>query len=105
MRRVIKLILPVSPEIFRPTVKAYTKAYNFVCKYGYENKQFNNLRLHHETYKTVRKDFGLPSDLAITSRTRAYGILRALKSKIKLGNVKPLFLKILPFNTPKMATH
>lgn len=85
MRRVIKLVLPINPEIFKPTMKAYTKAYNFICQYGYENKQFNNLRLHHETYKTTRELFNLPSDLAITARTRAYGSLKGLKDKIKSG--------------------
>lgn len=83
MRRVIKLVLPVKPEIFKPTIKAYTIGYNYVCQYGFENKQFNNLRLHHETYRTIREY--LPSDLAITARTRAYGTLKALKYKIKLG--------------------
>lgn len=81
MKRVIKLVLPVKPEVFQPTVDSYTKAFNFVLKYGYENKQFNNIRLHHETYK-YSKQF-LPSDLCITSRTKAYGTLKAIKKLIK----------------------
>lgn len=94
MKRVIKLVLPVDPHIFKPTIEAYTKGYNLVCAYGFENKEFNKLRLHHQTYKYLRTF--LPADLAISARVCAYGTLKALKSKIKLGKCKIPFSKNIP---------
>jgi len=86
MRRVIKLRLPISKEVILPTLQAYTKAYNYVCLYGYENNQYNNLKLHHATYKTVREY--LPSQLAISSRMKAYESLKSIKDLLKKKKAK-----------------
>jgi len=86
MRRVIKLKLPIKKEVILPTLQAYTKAYNYVCLYGYENNQYNNLKLHHATYKTVREY--LPSQLAISSRMKAYESLKSVKDLLKKKKAK-----------------
>jgi IS605 OrfB family transposase len=86
MKRVIKLKLPISKEIILPTLKAYTKAFNYVCLYGYENNQYNNIKLHHATYKNIREY--LPSQLTISSRTKAYEALKSIKDLLKKNKAK-----------------
>lgn len=86
MKRTIKLKLPVNPEVFLPTIDAYTKAYNFVCSVGFEDKDFKNLSLHYKTYKILTTY--LPSQLAISSRMKAYETLKSVKCLIKQGKAK-----------------
>jgi len=67
--RTVKLKLDVLVSDLLPTFENYTKAYNFVCTTGWNDNDFNGVLLHHKTYQTVRTY--LPSQLAISSRTKA----------------------------------
>ncbi len=43
MSRTTKLKLSIRPEEVLPTIKAYTNAYNHVCKIGWQDKDFNGV--------------------------------------------------------------
>ena len=86
MIRTIKIKLPVSPEVFLPTINAYTEAFNYVCSIGYSQKDFNNISLHKKTYKITSTY--LPSQLAISSRMKAYATLKPLKYLIKDNKIE-----------------
>ena len=82
LTRTIKLKLNI-PEIeILPTIQAYTKAYNLICQQGWQDSDYNAISLHHKTYKTVREQFNLPSQLAISARTKAVENLKSVRSKI-----------------------
>ena len=67
--RTIKLKLDISSETIKPTIKAYTQAFNYICSIGWKDGDANGISLHHKTYQETRKY--LPSQLAISARTRA----------------------------------
>jgi len=78
--RTAKLVLEASPEVFLPTIAAYTKAFNFVCLTGWEGKDSNGVSLHHKTYKAVREY--LPSQLAISARMKATEAIKSAKARL-----------------------
>ena len=77
--RTAKIKLNILEEQILPTLLAYTKAYNFVCKEGYKKRNFNGVSLHKETYQFVREY--LPSQLAISSRMKATESLSSIFKK------------------------
>lgn len=81
IRRTVKLKLNIPRELVEPTVKAYTQAFNLVCKEGWQSKDFNSISLHRKTYKTVRGF--LPAQLAISSRMKAAEALKPALQKLK----------------------
>ena len=83
--RTAKIVLDAPATAFSATLTAYTKAYNLVCKTGWDDKDTNGVSLHHKTYKATRENFGLPSQLAISARTKATESLKSVATKIKEG--------------------
>jgi putative transposase len=83
--RTVKLQLNVPAEVFKPTIAAYTSAFNHVCQYGWDNKEFNGVTLHHQTYNHCRQEFKLPSQLAISSRMKATEALKGIRERQKKG--------------------
>jgi len=81
--RTIKLKLNIPESKMLPTIQAYTKAYNLVSQQGWVDKDYNAISLHHKTYKLVRKQFNLPSQLAISARTKAVESLKSVKIRLK----------------------
>jgi len=80
--RTIKLKLNIPESEILPTIQAYTKAYNLVCQQGWQDSDYNAISLHHKTYKTVREQFNLPSQLAISAKTKATESLKSVRAKI-----------------------
>ena len=78
-----KLVIDCSPKEFESTIDAYTKAFNLVCKTGFESNDHNGYSLHHKTYRECRQ--WLPSQLAISARTKAAESLNSVHAKIKAG--------------------
>jgi len=76
MIRTVKLRLQISPKEILPTIKAYTKAYNFVCQKGWKDNDRNGVSLHHKTYKKCRKY--LTADLTCSARTKAVESLKSV---------------------------
>ncbi len=58
--RTIKIKLQESPQLFQATIDAYTKAFNYTCKTGWNDKDFNGVSLHNKVYKKLELIF-LPS--------------------------------------------
>ena len=76
MVRTVKLILKTPPEVLLPTVEAFTKAYNYVCKVGFKDKDRNGVSLHHKTYYKCRKY--LTADLTCSARAKAIESLKSV---------------------------
>ena len=81
LSRIIKIKLDIPIETIKPTIKAYTKAFNFVCQAGWNDSDSNGVSLHHKTYKKTREY--LPSQLAVSARMKATEALKAVKTKIR----------------------
>ena len=79
--RTAKIKLNISPNEIKPTLEAYTNAFNYVCQVGWQDKDFNSISLHHKTYQTTKAY--LPSQLAISARMKAAEALRAASNRIK----------------------
>lgn len=83
--RTIKIQLKVKANTFKPTIQAYTNAFNYVCKTAWENQEFNGVRLHHMTYHQVREITKLKSQLAISARVKATEALASVLARKKKG--------------------
>jgi len=81
LSRTIKIKLGISIEAIKPTIEAYTKAFNFVCRTGWNDSDSNGVSLHHKTYKELKKY--LPSQLVISARMKATEALEAVKKRIR----------------------
>lgn len=81
--RTIKLKLNEDPQVFQPTINAYTKAFNYTCQVGWNDKTHNGVQLHHKVYKETRKY--LPSQLAVSARMKATEALKSVKARLKKG--------------------
>ena len=73
--RTIKIRLQEHPEIFQPTIDAYTKAFNHTCTIGWKDNDYNGVSLHHKVYRDTR--VYLPSQLAVSARMKATEALSA----------------------------
>ena len=78
-----KLVIDCFPKEFQSTISAYTNAFNYICKTGFDSKDTNGVSLHHKTYKECRKT--LPSQLSISARTKATETLKSVQAIIKKG--------------------
>lgn len=81
LTRVIKLKLNIPIEIIKPTVEAYTKAFNSVCQVGWNDNDSNGVSLHNKTYSDTREY--LPSQLAVSARMKATEAIKAVKTRLK----------------------
>ena len=79
--RTIKLRLQEDPQVFQPTIDAYTKAFNLTCQTGWNGKDFNGVSLHNKVYKETRTY--LPSQLAVSARMKATEVLKSIRKRLK----------------------
>jgi putative transposase len=84
--RTVKIQLKVANSVFKPTLEAYTNAFNQVCKTAWDNQEFNGVRLHHLTYKRLREETKLKSQLVISARVKATEALASVIARKKKGN-------------------
>jgi putative transposase len=56
---------PEQAEALQAVMLAYNAACNFVSALAWEKHCFNQIALHHMTYRDIRNQFGLPSQLAV----------------------------------------
>jgi putative transposase len=84
LTRTTKIKLNICSDTIKPTIDAYTKAFNYVCQAGWADKDFNGVSLHHKTYSTIREY--LPSQLAVSARMKATEALKSTK-KLKKGQL------------------
>lgn len=81
LTRTIKLKLDIPVEMIKPTIEAYTKAFNFVCQVGWDDSDSNGVSLHNKTYFKTREY--LPSQLAVSARMKATEAIKAVKTRLK----------------------
>jgi len=81
LTRTIKLKLDIPIESIKPTVEAYTKAFNFVCQIGWNDSDSNGVSLHNKIYLKTREY--LPSQLAVSARMKATEAVKAIKARLK----------------------
>jgi IS605 OrfB family transposase len=81
LTRTVKLKLDIPIETVKPTVEAYTKAFNFVCQKGWNDGDSNGVSLHNKTYSDTRQY--LPSQLAVSARMKATESIKTVKARIK----------------------
>jgi len=81
LSRTIKIKLDIPVETIKPTVDAYTKAFNYTCEIGWNDSDSNGVSLHHKTYKEIREY--LPAQLAVSARMKATETLKSVKARLK----------------------
>ncbi len=81
--RTIKIRLQEEPQVFQSTIDAYTKAFNYTCEMGWNDKDYNGVSLHHKTYKRIKKY--LPSQLSVSARMKATEALKSVRKRLKKG--------------------
>jgi putative transposase len=67
-------------------MQAYNAACNFVSALAWEKRCFNQIALHHMTYRDIRAQFGLPSQLAVRAIAKvadAYKTSKATKAEFR----------------------
>src|SRR5438874_984130 len=85
MQRTIRIQLdPSSAQAaaLAETSRQFTQAFNHVCRYGWQQRLTNGVKLHHETYYGTRDMLpSLPTNLLIQARVKA---TEAIKSALTL---------------------
>src|SRR2546421_795561 len=81
MDRTVRIQLHPTPEqahALHETLRQFTQAFNAVCRYGWQHREKNGVKLHHATYYDTKASCpGLVSDHLIQARVKA---TEALKS-------------------------
>jgi len=73
------------------TVKQFTDVYNVVCRYGWENREKNGVKLHHATYYQMREEFPhLNANVLIQARIKATETLKSALTWQEKHRVKHL---------------
>jgi putative transposase len=85
--RTVRLELHPTPEqaqaLFE-TRHLFTAAFNHVCRVGWQQREPNGVRLHHETYSPLKAQFPeLVSDLHIQARVKATEAVKAALARTK----------------------
>jgi IS605 OrfB family transposase len=73
----IKLDIPFSELKF--TFEAYAKAFNLICKRGWDDSDCNEFSLQKKTYQDC-KSIGLPAQLCISVKSKAAEALKAIRT-------------------------
>lgn len=79
----LRLKLRPTPEqksIFYTTSEQHTQSYNYACNFGWKNSTANRIEIHHGVYRAQREATQLPSQLVVSSITRASESLASAKA-------------------------
>lgn len=84
---------PEQAEALKEVMRAFNAACNFVSALAWEKRCFNQIALHHMTYRDIRDKFSLPSQLAVRAIAKvavAYKTSKATKAEFRpLGAITP----------------
>lgn len=90
MQRTLKLKLLIDnaqADILRDTFRHYSACFNEVARVAWGSGVINGVRLHHETYASLRAEHPtLPSQLVISAREKAREAVKSALSRKKKGN-------------------
>lgn len=82
MDRTVRIHLHPTPEqaqALQETLEQFTHAFNMVCRYGWQQREKNGVKLHHATYYETKVACpGLVSDLLIQARVKATEALKSV---------------------------
>lgn len=77
---------PEQAEALKAIMQAYNAACNFVSALAWEKRCFNQIALHHLTYRDIRAQFGLPSQLAVRAIAKvsdAYKVSKTTQAEFR----------------------
>lgn len=84
----VRLKLDVNGEqgiTLAETVRQYATAFNAVAKAGWNSRTTNGVKLHQQTYRSLRNALDLPSQLVISARTKAVEALKSVRKRAGHG--------------------
>ncbi|MCI0626017.1 MAG: hypothetical protein L0387_30975, partial [Acidobacteria bacterium] len=84
----VRLRLAVNSEqgsALAETVRQYAVAFNTTAKVGWHSKTTNGVKLHRATYRSLRDDLNLPSQLVISARMKAAEALKSVRERARQG--------------------
>ena len=67
------------------TIRQYAVAFNAVAATGWKTKTTNGVKLHQQTYRSMRDALDLPSQLVISARMKAVEALKSVRERAKQG--------------------
>ncbi len=67
------------------TGREYARAFNEVAQRGWKDKLTNGVELHKRTYRKLREELNLPSQLVISARMKAVEALKSAKALARAG--------------------
>ncbi len=67
------------------TGREYARAFNEVAQMGWRDKLTNGVELHKRTYRKLREELDLPSQLVISTRMKAVEALKSAKALLRAG--------------------
>jgi predicted transposase len=79
LNRTARFKINIEGSILLPSLKAYTKAFNFASASGYKNNIFNKRELQKICYRDCRDKFDLPAQLAISAIFKAAEAIKSIK--------------------------
>jgi putative transposase len=85
LQRTAKIRLQIHPKALRESVDAYTKAFNYICNFGWANNVSSSISLQKATYTYCREELGLPAQLACSAAVKAAEAIKSAKARLKAG--------------------
>ncbi len=73
-------VVPQQREYLESTFQAFADACNYLWEYGHRHQLFQQWGLHQACYRTIRKQFSLPANLAIRAIARVATDLKGERS-------------------------
>src|SRR5260370_30220449 len=77
---------PEQVDALKEVMRAFNAACNFVSALAWEKRVFNQIALHHMTYRDIREQFRLPSQMAVRAIAKvaaAYETSKATKAEFR----------------------
>jgi putative transposase len=79
---------PEQAEALLEVMRAFNAACNFVSALAWEKRVFNQIALHHLTYRDIRAQFGLPAQLTVRAIAKVADAYKT--SKARQAEFRPL---------------
>jgi IS605 OrfB family transposase len=85
----VRIKLAIKPDqalCLDHTARQYARAFNAVAEDGWKARLTNRVELHKRTYRKLREELDLPSQLVISARMKAVEALRSTKALARAGH-------------------
>src|SRR6266542_2520447 len=77
---------PEQAEALKEVLRVFNAACNFVSALAWKKRAFNQIALHHLTYRQIREQFELPAQLAVRAIAKvadAYKVNKTVKAEFR----------------------